>query len=90
MGDEVTLGELARRIEAMERRIDVRFSVIDRRLESLQFITADRYNAEQIAVHAEIAEIKDKIKWVSRTIGGVLITLVSSAVLTLLAARGGL
>jgi hypothetical protein len=94
---EITIGELARRIdgmvrgiEAMERRFDARFTVIDRRLESLQFVTADRYEAEQHAIRGEILEIKDTVRWVSRAVAGAIITLVASAVLMLLTARGGL
>lgn len=86
---EVTIGELARRLESLDRAMGQGFSRIDRHLESMQFVHRETYSAERAAIINDLSELKDKMKWISRTVAGSLITAVTAAIVAI-AARGGL
>lgn len=86
---EVTVGEIWRRILSLEARLDQGFSRLDRQLEHLQFVHADRYEAEQRSTAARLDALEDKSKWVARTVAAALITMVGTALLMLFTARGG-
>lgn len=89
MPDEITVAELGRRIDQIERQIGQNFSRLDRQLESLAFVHRETYGAERSAMQADLDDLKDKIKWISRTVAGSLITAITAAIVAL-AARGGL
>lgn len=87
--EEVTIGEVWRRLEGLERRIDSGFSRLDRSIDALQFVHQDVYASNQRAIWDAINETKGKITWVTRTVAGALIVAVITALLGLFAARGG-
>lgn len=87
--EEITVGEIWRRLDSVERRIETGFSRLDRSLESLQFVNQDVYHSDQRALWAAIKDIQGKQTWVARTIAGALITTAITVLLALLAARGG-
>lgn len=72
----------------MDRQMGQGFARLDRHLENLSFVPRGTYDAERAASLAEIAELKDKFKWLARTVAGSFITAVIAAIVAF-AARGG-
>jgi hypothetical protein len=89
-GDEITTGELARRIDRVEKQLAEGFRAINLTIAAQQFIHVDRYNADREAFDRRIAQLEDRSTWLSRTVGATLFMAVVSVALTFLVARGGL
>lgn len=87
--DEPTLGEVSRRLDALERRIDNGFANVGHQLESLQFVHRDLYETNQKAIWKAIDALAGKFAWQAKTIGGVLITSAITAFIVLISTRGG-
>lgn len=85
----VTIGELARRMTGIERRMDLGFEHVQRSIEKLQYVHVDRYDAERSAITERLATIEATARWLSRAVSGALITAVIGAIVTILVARGG-
>lgn len=86
---DVTIGELARRMTGIERRMDQGFDHLQRSIESLRYVHTDRYDAERDAITARLAAMEASNRWLSRAVSGALITALITAVVTVLVARGG-
>lgn len=88
MPDEsITIGELSRRFDAFEHRIDIEFAKLGRSIDALRFVHIDTYRAERDAdrhrineLEADIAEINEDRKWMVRAI---VMAVVASVVLPL-------
>jgi hypothetical protein len=89
-GDEITTGELARRIDRVERQLTDGFREVNRTIESQQFVHIDRYDADRAALDHRVTQLEDRSTWLSRTVGATLFMAVVSVALTFLVARGGL
>jgi hypothetical protein len=66
--DPVTLGELSRRLDAMERRFEGEFGKLGRSIHDLQFVHHDQYRAERDALVHRVAELEDAHTWIVRAV----------------------
>lgn len=66
--DPITLGELSRRFDSMERRFELEFSKLGRSIDGLQFVHLDQYRAERESDRHRIDELEDTIKWLVRAV----------------------
>lgn len=87
--NDITLGEITRRLDRMEKSTTEGFRAIEAKLERLPFVTLDKYTPEREALVSRLDTLEERAKWVSRTIAGAIVTMVASVILTLIAARGG-
>ncbi len=71
MPDDVSMGELARRLDRFETRVDNQFAAMHRQIESLQFVSRDAYTALVERVDA----LEEGSKWRYRLLAGALVTL---------------
>lgn len=90
----ITIGEISRRLKQLDRQMGQGFAKIDSHLNSLQFVHRETYAADMKtleakhgALQSEIIDLKDKNKWISRSVAGALITAVVAAIAA--AAAGG-
>lgn len=96
MPDEVTIGELARRIDRIDRAMADGFREVSRTIEAQQFVHIDRYDADRRADkqhfdlidqrHSEIKETTKRLWWL---ILAAVVGLIGEAVLFLALTRGG-
>lgn len=70
-GEAVTMGELARRLDRFESRIDAQFGGVHRQIESLQFVSRDAFNA----LVERVDQLEEAGKWRYRLLAGALVTL---------------
>jgi hypothetical protein len=71
MPDEITMGELARRLDRFETRIDQQFVGVHRQIESLQFVSRDAFDA----LVARVDDLEEVSTWRYRLHAGGLVTL---------------
>jgi hypothetical protein len=76
MPDEITLGELARRLDRFESRIDQQFVGVHRQIESLQFVSRDAFDALVDRVDA----LEESGQWRYRLLAGGLVALTISLI----------
>lgn len=96
--DEVTTGELSRRIEAMERHMQEQFRQVTHAINSQQFVHNDRYAAEQRGIaermnimQTDINELKESRQWTARAIVvSFLFPITVAVIVAALIARGGM
>lgn len=96
MPDDVTIGELARRMDALDRRMTTGFEGVTRQITAMNVVHTDRYDADRRADERRLQGIEDryeeqvattkKLWWV---IVAQLIGLIAEAVFFLAIARGG-
>lgn len=65
---DVTLGELARRLSSMEKRIDDKFGDVNRRLDGLTFVPHDVHALSIKAVTDRLDVLEERDRWRSRVI----------------------
>lgn len=70
MPDDLSNGEIARRMDRLELRYDVRFDRIDHKLDSLQFVHRDTYNAHLTALTDRIESLEENSAWLKKAIIG--------------------
>jgi hypothetical protein len=88
--DEVTSGELSRRLDAMERRMDAGFGRVSQQVENLQFVHRDAYQAEQRAVVDRLVKLEQSKTWIARSVvGSVIFPVLTAALIAWLLVRGG-
>jgi hypothetical protein len=88
--DEVTTGELARRMDRLDRRVDDGFRQIGVQLANQPYVHEDVYDVDKAAIERRVGELEDRSKWVTRTFAAALMGVLLVQVLQLLFARGGL
>jgi hypothetical protein len=81
---DVTIGELGRRLSAMEGRMNAQFGEVTRRLDSLQFVPRDVYQAEIGTLKVEVSELKSERKSDRRAIVTALVYPTLLAILTVI------
>jgi hypothetical protein len=64
---DITLGELARNMAQMERRLDARFVGLDARFDKLQFVSREVYEVQIKQLVDEVEALKEAKKWTVRT-----------------------
>jgi hypothetical protein len=84
MPDDITMGELARRLDRMESRMDTQFAGVHRQIEGLQFVNRDTYEVEMSAVKTDIADIKKDNKVRYQLLAGGLVTLTVALIAVIL------
>lgn len=67
-GGTVTLGELGRRMDKLEVSVADVAKTLGGKIDSLQFVHRDTYNAEMAAVRADVKELKDSKQFFSRSL----------------------
>jgi hypothetical protein len=85
MPEEVTLGELSRNIKGMEVRVNEKFSEVNHRLDSLQFVPSNVYliEQEQMKQRLNVLEVRDI--WRNRMmVGAFLFPLMIALVIALI------
>lgn len=58
----MTLGELSRRLDAMEHRVDQRLDGISQAINSLRFVHVDQYRAERDELRRRVEDLDEEIK----------------------------
>jgi hypothetical protein len=86
--DDVTIGELGRRLSAMEGRINSQFVDVNRRLDSLQFVTREVYETDMRARDRRIDELEEDRKWNRRTFVAAFLYPTAVAIVLILLAMG--
>jgi hypothetical protein len=71
MPDEITMGELARRLDRFETRIDQQFVGVHRQIDSLQFVSRDAFDA----LVNRVEGLEESSQWRYRLLAGALVTL---------------
>lgn len=87
MPDEISLGEVARRLDRFERSVDQQFTGVHRQIESMQYVSRETYEARHKALSARVEELEDSKRWFSRGlvvsfVFPVLVAIVLALVLT--------
>lgn len=85
--DDLTIGELGRRLDGFERRIEQRLNSIDRHIESLQFVHRDTYNVEVGNLARRVDDLEESKRWFARglitaLLFPVLVAIILAVVLT--------
>lgn len=65
---EVTLGELARNLIAMEGRVNEKFTTVNQRLDNLQFVPRREFEIEIKNLRDDVKELKDGKQWMQRAL----------------------
>lgn len=96
MPDDVTIGELARRMDALDRRMTTGFEGVGRQIASMNVVHTDRYDADRRADDRRMEAIEDKYEEQAATtkklwwvIVAQLVGLIAEAIFFLAIARGG-
>lgn len=92
MSDDVTLGEVSRRLAALEHQFTAGVDRLGNRIDALQFVHRDVHRADVAAVRAELAverartdELEEDKKWMRRALlTGLLLPIVLSLLLATL------
>lgn len=88
-GDEVTSGELSRRLDGLERRMDEGFGRVSRQVENLQFVHRDVYDEAQRAMARRLDRLEQSKTWIARSVvGSVIFPLLVAALVAVLIVRG--
>ncbi len=82
--NDVTLGELARRLSSMETRIDGKFGDVNRRLDGLTFVGQDVHALAMKQVTDRLELLEESKRWTTRTLIASFIFPVMVAVLVAL------
>lgn len=85
----LTTAELWRRMDSFEKTMEDGFKRLDRRVESLGYVSLDRYEADHRAMMTDIEELKGSVRWFARALGGMSLTLVGGIIVILIETRGG-
>lgn len=67
-GDDVTLGELGRRLEALERRFDLRATELGDKIDSLQFVHRETFEAKHGALETRVKDIEEAKTFFARSL----------------------
>lgn len=93
-GEDVTLGEVARNLEALAKQMERGFERVDDRFNTLAMVHADVYLADRAADSLRHQGLADRVsriesgqQWLARTIGAVIVTLVAGAIWALAGLR---
>lgn len=86
-GDDVTLGEVGRRVESLERRFDQRANELGAKIDSLQFVNRETYEAKHSALETRVAKLEEAKQFFGRSLIAqfafpVLVALILAVVLT--------
>lgn len=65
---EVTLGELARSLAAMESRVNEKFTTVNQRLDNLQFVPRREFEIQIKALGEDVRELRESKQWMQRTL----------------------
>jgi hypothetical protein len=65
---EITLGEVNRSLISLEQRINLQFSSINKRLDSLQFVPRGEYEIQIRNLKDEVDELQESKKWLVRSL----------------------
>ena len=87
--DDVTIGELGRRMATMENRMEAGFLSVAQSIQGLSFVHTERYEAERVASEHRLGDIEATLRWVTRAIFGAILTVVTSLIVAFFAATGG-
>jgi hypothetical protein len=75
MPDEITMGELARRLDGFEKRNEDAFRTLNNRFDTLQFVHRDTYVVEMAAMderikvqRGRIDDIEERNRWLVRAL----------------------
>jgi Mg-chelatase subunit ChlI len=69
IGDaDITIGELSRTIAAMDGRLTSQLQEVNRRLDGLQFVHRETYEAQREAFSTRLATIEEKDTWRGRAL----------------------
>lgn len=83
--DEITTGELSRRMDAFERHFDNRFDRLTHQINSLQFVTKAEYTLQIKVLEDRIEDLEEAKTWLSRALVlAVLTSIIIPALLLLL------
>lgn len=96
MPDDVTIGELGRRMTGLEARMNEGFTAVRTQISALKFVGNDRYEADRRADDRRFQAVEDKYEEQANTtrklwwvIVAQLVGLIAEAIFFLAIARGG-
>lgn len=65
---DITLGELARNITALEGRINKQFDGVQKRFDNLSFVPREVYEVENTELRGRIDALEEARRWMARTV----------------------
>jgi hypothetical protein len=66
--DDVTMGELSRGLASLERRMNEQFTLMNRRLDTMQFVPRGEHDLQVKELTDRLSVLEDNKKWMSRTL----------------------
>jgi hypothetical protein len=85
--EPITIGELSRTVASLEKRMDVGFDQVNKRLDALQFVGREAYTIENAQVNKRLDAIEERGRWWGRSMVAVVLLPVLSSFLTLMVVR---
>ena len=87
---DVTLGEVYRRLTSVENSFTAGLTRLGDRIDRLEFVHRDVYNADMATLRARVAELEDDKKWTRRALfTSLLLPVVVGLILAALMLQGG-
>lgn len=77
-------------MDTFERDMRNGFARLDNRFETLGYVSRERYEADMRALNADVADLKNSARWVSRSMAGLVATFLVGLVMMVIETRGGL
>ncbi len=85
---EVTIGELYRYLQAMEKRVNDQFISVGARFDKLQFVNKETYNVQFTSLEERVNILEEAKTWFGRTlVAAFVFPILVAAIVTLLVTR---
>jgi len=87
--DEISTGELDRRLSDMRAEMRSQFDKVNHHIEALQFVSRDTYLVQMQALTERLVKLEDAKTWLSRAVVvSLLFPILAAIVIALLVASG--
>lgn len=81
MNDEVTMGELTRRLDRTDEALRLGFADVQASIHALDIITRAEYRSDHTSVLQRIEDLESAQQWLTRTIIGLVLVALIGGVL---------
>lgn len=79
---DMTVAEVARMVTRMEAQMERRFNDLDYRMNSLQFVPKEVYDAKHKVLEDRVAQLEERARWLIRSFTLYLLFPILAAILT--------
>jgi hypothetical protein len=88
MPEDVTMGELARRLDRLEMRQGEAFTEVHRQIDNLQFVHRDTYLVQMTAMSDRLETLEEKNRWMARaSVTSIIFPVIVAVILALALTR---